>query len=145
MPSMTKSPWAKLARRMIPKISDSPADISAYTPPSAMPLVSARRKDTCPPLLAADLELAGGLARRVHRDDLAVLPLGEEDTRVDVLADAVELDPAAGHPRRGEFAALDVDAGERVPHLLRVARLGGLQGISRDVHLLVAVSRVACE
>src|SRR5208282_283102 len=46
MPTIRKSPWAKLITRIEPKMMPSPTHISAYVPPTRMPALSAWRKST---------------------------------------------------------------------------------------------------
>src|SRR5271170_7493921 len=52
------SPWARLTRRMMPKIKESPTANSAYTPPSSMP---SNNVSIPPTILCSEIGRANGV------------------------------------------------------------------------------------
>src|ERR1700722_13134882 len=106
MPSMTKSPWAKLMTFIMPQISVRPEENSAYTAPRSSPptITWTRVRDIAPdpgrprygtagsPALVGERRLRGGTILGPHRHVvLAVLELHHERRGEAVLALLVEL------------------------------------------------------
>src|SRR5215471_9899091 len=93
MPSIMKSPWAKLITRMTPKIRPSPTHIRPYTAPIRSPAVRACRKLS---IVSVTPCLATKLAPHLHAGPF-----------LDDLCDRGEV---------GGCAKLGIGDGEHLPH-----------------------------